>query len=53
MLTGLIPLFIGLALLILYFVTRKEEAQALRTPPEPSERPELSESEEEVQVLSD
>lgn len=28
MLTGLIPLFIGLALLIVYFVTRKEETTA-------------------------
>jgi hypothetical protein len=28
MLTGLIPLFIGLALLIIYFLTRKEETPA-------------------------
>jgi hypothetical protein len=28
MLGGLIPLFIGLALLITYFLTRKEEASA-------------------------
>jgi hypothetical protein len=28
MLTGLIPLFIGLALLIIYFLTRKEETSA-------------------------
>ena len=34
MLVGLIPLFIGLALLITYFVTRKEEAVAPEAPPE-------------------
>jgi hypothetical protein len=32
MLIGLIPLFIGLALLIVYFVTRKEEKKGLETP---------------------
>ena len=32
MLGGLIPLFIGLALLITYFLTRKEEASALEAP---------------------
>jgi hypothetical protein len=32
MLIGLIPLFIGLALLIVYFVTRKEEKKDLETP---------------------
>ena len=42
MLVGLIPLFIGLALLITYFVTRKEEAAAPEAP-----------SEEEAQVPSD
>ena len=42
LLFGLIPLFIGLALLITYFVTRKEEATAPEAP-----------SEEEAQVPSD
>ncbi len=34
LLGGLIPLFIGLALLIAYFVTRKEEAAASEAPSE-------------------
>ena len=34
MLFGLIPLFIGLALLIFYFVTRKEKASEEEQPPE-------------------
>jgi len=34
MLVGLIPLFIGLALLITYLLTRKEEAPAPEAPPE-------------------
>ncbi len=33
MLVGLIPLFIGLALLITYFLTRKEDASAPEAPP--------------------
>jgi hypothetical protein len=33
MLIGLIPLFIGLALLILYFLARREEASAPEPPP--------------------
>lgn len=39
MLFGLIPLFIGLALLIIYFVTRKEEKEEMAAPdtPEPLE----------------
>lgn len=37
MLGGLIPLFLGLALLIAYFLTRKEEAPAPEAPSEPSE----------------
>ena len=42
MLAGLIPLFIGLALLITYFLTRKEETPALEMP-----------SKEEAQVPGD
>lgn len=37
MLTGLIPLFPGPALLIFYFVVRKEEASATEPPAEESE----------------
>jgi hypothetical protein len=37
MLIGLIPLFLGLALLIFYFVVRKEEASATEPPAEEAE----------------
>jgi hypothetical protein len=41
MLIGLIPLFIGVALLIIYFVARKEEVTTSEAPEQPEEPVEL------------
>ena len=41
MLIGLVPLFIGIALLIIYFVTRKEEMTTSETPEQLEEPVEL------------
>jgi hypothetical protein len=52
MLMGLIPLFIGLALLIIYYLMRKEEKDDnLSMPDTGSGPPELSEQEMGVETL--